>query len=125
MIGGIIALGLIFSGAIGKIFEFFGWLAVLDMTKPSLALSSEFGIKIATYIITYIGVGILFNVLDFFDSDLMKIVYIILSTLISYLLTTVIYWIELYFWQIILVLVGVTAMAILARIILYYLWKIE
>ena len=50
----------------------------------------EIFVKVATFAITYTVVGIIFNTIGWFDSDIMKIVYFIISTLISFALCYVV-----------------------------------
>ena len=60
------------------------------MTQSSVPTVGEIFVKVATFAITYTVVGIIFNAIGWFDSDAMKIVYFIISTLISFALCYVV-----------------------------------
>ena len=74
------------SGLIEPISKFFIWLVTLNMMQSPVSIAGEIFVKVATFVITYTAVGALFNAFGWFDSDVMKIVYFIISTLISFAL---------------------------------------
>lgn len=78
------------SGLFEGITNFFVWLVTLNMTQSSVSTVGEIFVKVATFAITYTVVGIIFNAIGWFDSDVMKIVYFIISTLISFALCYVV-----------------------------------
>ena len=89
-LSGIITLAILVfvftSGLIEPISKFFIWLVTLNMTQSSVSIAGEIFVKVATFVITYTAVGALFNAIGWFDSDIMKIVYFIISTLVSFAL---------------------------------------
>lgn len=68
------------SGLIQPLTKFFVWLVTLNMTQSSVSKAGEIFVKIASFAISYLSVGILFRTFGWFDSDAMKIVYFIIST---------------------------------------------
>ena len=74
------------SGLIEPLTKFFIWLVTLNMTQSTVSKAGEIFVKIASFAISYLSVGILFNVIGWFNSDAMKIVYLIVSTIVSFAL---------------------------------------
>lgn len=96
-IGAIILIILIATGLFSVLLEFTGefmkfilWLFQLSLTDFGLSPFAEISIKVLTFVLSYAFVGIVFNELGFFDSDAMKVVYFIVSTLIGFALSAVI-----------------------------------
>ncbi|MBR4769984.1 MAG: hypothetical protein IK090_03535 [Clostridia bacterium] len=73
-------------GLIQPLTKFFVWLVTLNMTQSTVSTVGEIFVKIASFAISYLSVGILFNAIGWFDSDAMKIVYFIISTIVSFAL---------------------------------------
>ena len=124
-VGAIIGLvALIFvctSGLIEPITKVFVWLITLNFNAPAISIAGQLVAKYGTWIITYSLVDKLFRALGWFDSDVMKIVYFIISTIISFLLSWLIMVLENYLWIIAIVvgflLVCLTALALTAYLI--------
>lgn len=100
-IGGIIILILIATGVFSILLDLTGdfiklvlWLFQLSLTDFGLSPFVEIGIKSLTFVLSYALVGILFNALGFFDSDIMKFVYFVVSTLIGFALSAVIMFLQ-------------------------------
>lgn len=100
-IGGIIILILIATGVFSILLDLTGdfiklvlWLFQLSLTDFGLSPFAEIGIKSLTFLLSYSLVGILFNALGFFDSDIMKFVYFVVSTLIGFALSAVIMFLQ-------------------------------
>lgn len=100
-IGGIILIILIATGVFSFLLELTGdfmklvlWLFQLSLTDFGLSPFVEIGIKLLTFVLSYALVGILFNALGFFDSDIMKFVYFVVSTLIGFALSAVIMFLQ-------------------------------
>lgn len=96
IIVGIILLILIVTGAFtfllevtGGFVKFILWLFQLSLTDFGLSPFVEISIKLITFLLSYTLVGIIFNALHFFDSDIMKFVYFVISTLIGFALSAV------------------------------------
>lgn len=103
--------------ALEEVIQFIYWLFSIRMTDFGLLPSVEIIIKITTFVISYLLVGIFFNFLDLFESNLMKIAYFILSTIIGFILSYVIYIIQ---ENITAIAIGTISLLILS-IILYIL----
>lgn len=104
------------SGLFGGITNFFVWLVTLNMTQSSVSTVGEIFVKVATFAITYTVVGIIFNAIGWFDSDAMKIVYFIISTLISFALCYVVMIFETH-----LLLLSIILGVILAAVIVFFI----
>jgi hypothetical protein len=101
IIGGIIVLILIATGLFSFLLELTGefikltlWLFQLNLTDFGLSPAIEVIIKLSTFVISYILVGIIFNLLGLFDSYVMKYVYFVVSTLIGFALSAVIMFLQ-------------------------------
>ena len=99
-IAGILALIIfvffITSGLFEGIMNFFVWLVTLNATQSSISAAGEIFVKIASFVVSYTAVGILFNAIGWFNSDAMKFVYFIVSTLVSFALCYVVMLLETY-----------------------------
>lgn len=99
--GAIILIILIATGVFSFLLDLTGefmklvlWLFQLSLTDFGLSPFVEIGIKLLTFVLSYALVGILFNALRFFDSDIMKFVYFVVSTLIGFALSAVIMFLQ-------------------------------
>lgn len=105
---GIIALIAIYIFFACGIFEglanFMCWLFTLSMTESNISIFGEIFVKIATFIVSYSLVGIIFNWLGWFDSSAMKFVYFVVSTIVSFALCYVVMLLETYLLYIDIVL---------------------
>lgn len=108
IIFGIIALIAIYIFFACGIFEglvnFMCWLFSLSMTESNISIAGEIFVKIATFIVSYSLVGIIFNLIGWFDSGAMKFVYFVVSTIISFALCYVVMLLETYLLYIAIVL---------------------
>ena len=84
------------SGLFEGIFNFLTWLVTLNMTQSNISMAGEIFVKIATWIISYTVVGMIFHALGWFDSDAMKFVYFVISTLVSFILCYIVMLLETY-----------------------------
>ena len=100
-IGLIVLIFLCTSGLIEPITKVFVWLITIDSNSPDISIFGQLVAKYGTWIITYSLVGVLFNALGWFNSTAMKIVYFILSTIISFLLSWIIMILENYLLRIV------------------------
>lgn len=101
IIGGIILFILLLTGVFSFLLELTGefmkltlWLFQFSLTDFGLSPTIEVIIKSLTFIISYVLVGIIFNALGLFDSDVMKYVYFVISTLIGFALSAVIMFLQ-------------------------------
>lgn len=104
------------SGLFETITNFFVWLVTLNMTQSSVSTAGEIFVKVATFAITYTVVGIIFNAIGWFDSDAMKIVYFIISTMISFALCYVVMILETHL-LIISIICGIIILGIIGLIL--------
>lgn len=105
-IGLIVLIFLCTSGLIEPITKVFVWLITLDSKSPDISIFGQLVAKYGTWIITYSLVGVMFNALGWFNSTAMKIVYFIISTIVSFLLSWLIMVLESYLW-VIAIIIGV------------------
>ena len=109
-ISSIIALAILIfictSGLIEPITKVFVWLITLNYNSPDISIFGQLVAKYGAWLITYALVGVLFNALGWFNSGAMKIVYFIISTIISFLLSWLIMVFEKYL-LIIAIVIGV------------------
>lgn len=105
------------SGVFECVANFLVWLVTLNMTQSNVSIVGEIFVKIATWAISYIMVGLLFNSLGWFNSDAMKIAYFIISTLISFALCYVVMLLETYLLYI--VIVAALLLAVLVGILIF------
>ncbi len=92
------------SGAWEHFAKFMIWLFTLNATQSRVSIAGEIFVKIATWGITYSLVGVIFKTLGLFDSGIMKFVYFVISTLLSFGLCYVVMLIEKHILTIAIVL---------------------
>ena len=80
----VILMATVISGLLEKAITFLLWLVKLDLTKNSVSSFGEVIVKAATFAITYTVVGWIFKTLGWFNSKAMKLVYVIISTVVSF-----------------------------------------
>ena len=121
IIGFIVIAALIFvltSGLFSEIAKTAAWLVTLDIEAPEISIFGQLVVKYGTWIATFILVHFIFEFFGWFNSKLMKIVYVVLSTAISFFLSWVIMVLEKY-QTIILIIVIVSAVIVLVGFIIY------
>ena len=108
------------SGLFTEIVDFFVWLVTLNASQSPVSATGEIFVKIASFVISYTIVGIVFNAIGWFDSDVMKVAYFIVSTLVSFALCYVVMLLETYLLYIAIilgaVLIGVICVMIFMNI---------
>lgn len=90
------------SGLFENISNFLVWLVTLNMTQSKVSIAGEIFVKIASWAISYSIVGFIFRALGWFNSDVMKAVYFIVSTLVSFGLCYVVMLLETYLLYIVI-----------------------
>lgn len=121
-VGLIVLIFVCTSGLIEPITKVFIWLITLQFNSPNVSVFGQLVAKYGTWIITYSVVGYVFSTLDWFNSTAMKIVYFIISTIISFLLSWLIMILENYLW-IIAIVVGVILIIVIGVIATLYVIK--
>lgn len=117
-VAGLLALAIVVflatSGILEGFMNFMVWLVSLNNTQSEVSIAGERFVKVATFLISYATVGFVFNKLGWYDSDVMKFAYFIISTLVSFGLCYIVMLLEKYivtiaiiFAVVILLLVGI------------------
>lgn len=108
------------SGLVEPVTKVFIWLITLQYNSPDISLFGQLVAKYGTWIITYSLVGMLFNALGWFNGGAMKIVYFIISTILSFLLSWIIMVFEKYLW-IIAIVVGCLLLLMVGALITMFI----
>ena len=103
---GLAMIILLLSGGFAKLFQFFGWLFLLEYSQADISVGGQIFVRIATFFLSYGIVGLIFHFIGFFNSKVMSAVYIILSTLIGFGLNYIVMLVETYI-EIISIVFGV------------------
>lgn len=111
------------SGLFEGIVNFLTWLVTLNMTQSNISMAGEIFVKIAAWLISYTAVGLIFNALGWFNSDVMKFVYFVISTLVSFALCYVVMLLETYLLYIVIALGVLLAGAITFVIVRYIKYR--
>ena len=96
IIGLVAVIFLFTSGLFEWCTNVFVWLITLNYSSPTISVFGQLFVKYSTWIITFTTVGMIFKHLNWFDSDAMKLVYFVVSTLISFALSYVVMILEQY-----------------------------
>lgn len=122
IIGIVAAIALLYflSYFVPPLFEFLAWwfLTKETITAP-LSTGQAVLIDIITHAVTYISVGVLFGFLGWWNSDVMHVVYVIGSEVVSLLLALLLRFIIEYYWVLFIVL----GLLIAGAIVLFILTK--
>ena len=110
-ISGIVVLLLLCSGVFSDIFKFVSWLFALQYSAPETSMAGEIAVRILTFLASFSLVGILFNALQLFDSKLMSFSYCIISTLLGFVFSYIVWSIEQYTFIIGIIFGSVVALA--------------
>lgn len=85
-------------GLIEPIVKFFTdiliWLFTLNATQSNVSIAGEIFVKIATFAVSYSAVGSIFRTIGWFNSEIMKISYFVISTIVSFALCYVVMLLE-------------------------------
>ena len=111
------------SGLFEPITKVFVWFITLNFNAPTVSIMGQLVAKHGTWIVTYSLVGKLFKELGWFNSDAMKIIYFIISTIISFLLLWLIMILENYLWIIAIVIGSLLVCFIILIITLHFINK--
>ena len=118
LVAGMVLLFLLCSGIFVDLFKFFTWLFTLQYIAPDTSIAGSIIVKILTFVVSYAFVGLIFNLLGLFDNKIMSVVYVIISTLVSFVLAYIVMTIETYLLEIGIILGIIFIILILAFIIL-------
>lgn len=103
---------LVTSGIFEGFMNFMIWLVSLNNTQSEVSIMGERFVKVATFLISYSLVGFIFNKLGWFDSDVMKFAYFVVSTLVSFGLCYIVMLLEKYIVAIAIVLLIIILLSI-------------
>ncbi len=115
----IVLFSLLCSGVLANIGRFFAWFFALQYSQPETSIAGGIIVRILTFVVSYSLVGIIFNVLGWFNSKAMSIVYFVVSTLISFALAYLVWTIEQYI-LIIGIIFGIIAIFAIAFLIVWF-----
>ncbi len=108
------------SGLIEPLTKFFVWLVTLNMTQSSVSIAGEIFVKIAAFVISYATVGAIFNAIGWFNSGVMKLVYFIISTIVSFALCWLVMIFETHLFLIAIIAGALLLLTITAFVILHF-----
>ena len=106
------------SGLFESIVKFFVWLVTLNATQSNVSMAGEIFVKVATFVLSYILVGGLFKAIGWFNSDVMKLVYFIVSTIVSFALCYIVMLLETYLLYIVIVIATLLLLVVVISILL-------
>ena len=108
------------SYVVPPLFEFLAWwfLTKETVTAP-LSTGQAVLIDVITHAVTFISVGVLFGFLGWWNSDVMHVVYVIGSEVISLLLALLLRFIIDYYWILFIIL----GLLVIAAVVLFILTK--
>ena len=121
-VSGILLLALLSSGILSDLCNFLLWLFALKEATKEVSVAGNILVRVLTFGITYSLVGGIFEFLGWFNSKAMKCVYFVISTIIAFVLSYIIWKIEENIVTILIVLSVLMALAvvyIIFRIIEY------
>ena len=118
ILSSIVILFLLCSGIFANIVEFFAWLFTLQYSAPDTSIAGGIIVRILTFVVSYGLVCIIFNALGLFNNKIMSIAYFIISTLIGFALSFVVWKIEQH-----ILIIGIVMGLILAGIIATFIAK--
>lgn len=113
------------NGWIEPIINFFSdifiWLITLSMTQSSVSIAGEIFVKVATFAVSYATVGAIFRAIGWFDSNIMKIAYFVISTIVSFVLCYIVMIFETHLLLIaiiagVLLITGIAVCILLSRL---------
>ena len=110
----IIILILLCSGAFADILRFFAWLFTLQYSQPDTSIAGGIVVRVLTFLVSYGLVGLIFNALGWFNNKIMSIAYFIISTLLGFALSYVVWMTEQY-----ILIIGIVLGAVVVCIIVF------
>ena len=117
IVAGVGLLMLFASGIFTKLVEFGAWLFMLQYSGPETSIFGEVFVRLLTFAVTFGLVRIIFESFGWFNSDAMSVAYWIISTILSFIFSYIVWTTEQYLLVIGIVL-GVVAVLIVAFFVL-------
>lgn len=119
ILAGIVLVLLLCSGVFADILKFLTWLFTIEYITPDTSVAGSIVVKILTFAVSYTLVGIIFNSIGLFNSKVMSFVYLIISTIIGFLLAYIVMIIEKYILVIGIILGVIFIISIVLIIIIH------
>lgn len=111
----LIILILLCSGIFTDVVNFFTWLFMLDYNSPNISFVGGVVVRILTFLVSYGLVGTIFNILGYFNTKLMSLAYFIISSLLAFALSYIVWIIEEY-----IIIISIVLSIVLLGIIIYF-----
>ena len=93
----VIALLLLLStGIFTNLLAFFEWLILLKNAEPSISVAGSIIVRLLVFFVSFGIVGLLFSSIESRNKIPMKIAYFVISTLLSFILSYIVWTIEEY-----------------------------
>lgn len=105
----IVILLLLCSGAFAEFVNFMLWLFTLQYSQPTTSIAGGIIVRILTFAVSFGLVGFIFNLIGLFNSKIMSFAYFVISTLVAFALSYVVWIVEKYI-LIIGIVLGVIAL---------------
>ena len=119
---GVAMMVLLLSGGFAKLYQFFGWLFLLQYSQADISVGGQIFVRIATFLLAYSIVGLIFHFIGFFNGKVMSAGYFILSTLIGFGLNYIVMLIESHI-KIVLMVMGALLGALIVFFIVLFIVK--
>ena len=119
VLSSIVILVLLCSGIFTDFVRFFAWLFTLQYSAPETSLVGGIIVRVLTFLVSYGFVGLIFKMIGWFNGRVMSVAYFIISTLLAFFLSYIVWAIEKYVLVICIVL-GVILFCIIAFLAVYF-----
>lgn len=113
----VVILFLLSSGIFADFVKFFLWLFTLQYSQPETTIAGAIIVRILTFIVSYSLVGLIFGILQLFDSKIMSVFYFVISTLLGFIISYIVWIVEKYLIVIIIILSVIILLTLFLMII--------
>lgn len=114
----VVVLLLLCTGALTEIVNFSLWLFTLQYSAPETSIAGGIIVRILSFLVSFSLVGFLFDLLGWYNGKLMKIAYAVISALLGFVLSYIVWKIEQHIVVIGIVL-GIVLVITIAAFIVY------
>lgn len=121
-ISAIVLLLLLCSGIFANIVKFFAWFFTLQYSQPNISIAGEIIVRVLTFAVSFGLVGVTFKALGCFNGKVMSFVYTIISILVGFVLSYIVWIIEQYI-IVICIIFGFVLTILIACLIIFYCVK--
>lgn len=119
VLSSIVILVLLCSGIFTDFVRFFAWLFLLQYSAPETSLVGGIIVRVLTFLVSYGFVGLIFKTIGWFNGRVMSVACFIISTLLAFFLSYIVWAIEKYVLVICIVL-DVILFCIIAFLAVYF-----